>query len=78
MAKDIIEATLQIKPNKKERKRWRVKDALLLDPIIQVIGSPMVKSILHGWGVATKTLDFKFTGKHKPYANDRGAFAHAI
>lgn len=45
---------------KKERKRWSVQYALLLDPTIQVIDSPTLKLILIGWGLTTKSLNFKF------------------
>lgn len=58
--KEIIKATLCSSPNKKERKWWRVKDALNLDSHLQVLNSPTVKSILHRWELATCALEFKF------------------
>lgn len=52
--------TLNSGPTKKERKKWRIADALLLDPNIQVINSPTLKRILKGYPTLVALLEIIF------------------
>lgn len=60
LAREFIKQALKISNNKKERKHWRVEDALTLDPGFQVTKSSTMRKILKGWVVSEESLKFEF------------------